>query len=336
MTDNEQGVETTEWEDGWIQVKVPLPFSLRWVNSYLIPDGDGYVMIDPGLRTQEAIAAWDLVLERYQLTSSHIKRIVLTHQHPDHYGLAGYFQERSGAPVYMTRETFAYTQRWWGEEGAAASSELSALFRAHGMPDGLADDIENNFASFYEHVTPHPEPTFIEAGGQMRFGGLDWELIGANGHAEGQLLFYSPEREIILCGDQVMPRITPNVSVVPGEDEDPLASFLDSLEELGRLKVRLAFPGHRDPFANFAERTEELRRHHERRLAGMLEELERPRTGFELCELHFGTRLRTNPHNLRFAMAETLAHLYYLERRGLVVSSARPEDGMLYYEKSGA
>lgn len=327
-------IETTEWEGGWLQVKVPLPFSLRWVNSYVLPEPDGYTVIDPGLRTEEAIAAWESVMERRRISFHDIRRIVLTHQHPDHYGLAGYFQQRSGAPVYMTREAFAYTQRLWGEEGAS-SEELSALFRKHGMPGELADAIDRDFASFYKRVTPHPEVTFIEAGERMKFGGLEWELIGAGGHALGQVLFYSREKEVILCGDQVMPRITPNVGVVPGEDDDPLSTFLDSLSELGRLRVKLAFPGHRDPFAGFAERTEELRLHHERRLADMLEQLTQPRTGFELCELHFGERLRSNPHNLRFAMAETLAHLYYLERRGRAERALSGGGDMISYRKSG-
>lgn len=328
---HEKQAEIVEWEQGWIQVKVPLPFSLSYVNSYVLPEADGYTLVDPGLRTEEAIRAWEDVFERCSLTYGQIKRIVLTHQHPDHYGLAGYFQERSGAPVYMTREAFDYTQKLWGQKEAPANAELAALFRAHGMPASLAQDIQENLSSFYDRVTPHPKVTFIEAGGTMELGGIEWELIRADGHALGQIILYSPDKEMVICGDQVMPRITPNVGVVPGEDEDPLSSFMDSLAELGKLRVKLAFPGHRDPFENFTERTEQLRSHHERRLAGMLEELREERTGFELCELHFGARLRTNPHNLRFAMAETLAHLYYLERRGLIRRLVRASDGSSVY-----
>ncbi|QAY68277.1 MBL fold metallo-hydrolase [Paenibacillus protaetiae] len=313
------------WEDGWIQVKVPLPFSLRWVNSYVLPEQDGYTVIDPGLHTEEAVAAWDEVMSRFGFGYGDIRQIVLTHQHPDHYGLAGYFQKRSGAPVYLTAQAHAYTQRMWGEGGTLAG-ELAALFREHGMPAELTHSIEQNLESFKPLVSPQPQVTYIQAGQTMAFGGLEWSLIDAPGHARGALVFYNAGRKIALCGDQVMPRITPNVSVVPGEDADPLASFMDSLAGLESLGVKLAFPGHRDPFDGFAKRTAELRQHHERRLAQMLEQLYEPHNGFELCELHFGERLRTNPHNLRFAMAETLAHLYYLEKRGVIARSESEND----------
>lgn len=327
-----QEVETTLWNGGWIQVKVPLPFSLKWVNSYVIPEENGYTLIDPGLRTDQAIAAWTEALTRHEVRLEQIAKIIVTHQHPDHYGLAGYFQEKTGAPVYMSKRAHQYAVNLWAE-GSTFDDELIALFAEHGMPDELTRAIKHNLGGFVERVSPQPQVTYIEAGQTMRIGGWEWQLIDTPGHASGHLSFYEPVHGWMLCGDQVLPRITPNVSVVPGEEEDPLELFLNSLDELAAYNVTMAFPGHRDPFDAFTARLEELKAHHVRRLDKMCELLEKPLTAFELCELSFGSHLRDNPHNLRFAMAETLAHLYYLERRSRILRSVK--DGFVYYRTSG-
>ncbi|MFF2480590.1 MBL fold metallo-hydrolase [Paenibacillus sp. NPDC058071] len=311
---------TTIWNGNWIQVKVPLPFSLKWVNSYVLPepDGEGFTVVDPGLRTEEAIGAWQEAMERHGLSMRDVKRIILTHQHPDHYGLAGYFQEQSGAPVYMTKRAHDYTIRLWGER-ADFSGDLHQLFEVHGMPRELLEAIDGNLDAFLERVSPQPVVTYIEAGSEMEFGGSIWQLIDAPGHAFGQVCFYDAQHGWMLCGDQVLPRITPNIGFVPGEEENPLEHFLTSLRELSRYEVKMAFPGHRDPFPEFEERIEALLQHHERRLTSMLGLLKQPLTAFELCEETFGKSLRSNPHNLRFAMQETLAHLHYLEQQGSVI-----------------
>ncbi|MBH5317217.1 MBL fold metallo-hydrolase [Paenibacillus sp. GSMTC-2017] len=310
--------EVTVLENGWIQVKIPLPFSLRWVNSYIIPEDNGFTVIDPGLRTDEAIQLWDDVLEHFKIEWGQITRIVLTHQHPDHYGLAGYIQQKSGCPVYMSQRSHHYALRLWGTKSDYPAA-LRELYLEHGMPSELMNAIEDNLLSFIEKVSPQPIVSYIEAGSTLVLGGVSWELIDAPGHAYGALCFYQREWGWMICGDQVLPHITPNVSVVPGEERDPLAAFLNSLEELKTYEVKFALPGHRDPFTDFQGRIAELQGHHERRLKGMVEQLsEQPRSAFQLCESLFGIRLRDNPHNLRFAMSETLAHLFYLEERGLV------------------
>ncbi|MEV5025911.1 MBL fold metallo-hydrolase [Paenibacillus sp. LPE1-1-1.1] len=311
----------TALQEGWLQVKVPVPFSLKWVNSYLIPEVDGYTLVDPGLRTDNAIKVWDAVMKRQGLQWSNIRRIVLTHQHPDHYGLAGYVQEKSGAPVYMTRKAHAYAVRLWGD-GSDFSWQLQALYEKHGMPIEERKAIAENLETFVDMVSPQPAVTYFEAGEPFRMGGLSWLLIDAPGHAAGQLCFYQPERKWMLCGDQVLPHITPNVSIVPGEDGDPLEQFLHSLDALNKFEVMLAFPGHRDPFAGFNERIAELQQHHARRLDKMAAMLaEEPRTAYGMCEALFGSRLNGNAHQLRFAMSETLAHLVYLERKARIASS---------------
>lgn len=331
--EEQRGAEdaVTKLNRGFLQVKMPLPFSLRWVNSYIVSEADGYTIIDPGLGTEEARALWDEVLAGLEIEWSDIKRVLLTHQHPDHYGLAGYVQQRSGCTVLMTRRAHNYARRLWGPESDFPSA-LRSLYMAHGMPGELMNAIEANLDTFIERVLPEPQISYIEAGESIMLGGLSWETIDAPGHAFGALCFYQRDIRWMICGDQVLPRITPNVSVVPGEEKDPLAAFLTSLEQLKDYEVDYALPGHRDPFEHFKTRIDELIGHHDRRLRGMRELLaQESQTAFDLCEKLFGARLRENPHNLRFAMSETLAHLFHLELRGLARSEKASPGGCVIF-----
>ncbi|MBJ6362017.1 MBL fold metallo-hydrolase [Paenibacillus sp. GCM10012307] len=328
-------VKSVEWGEGWIQVKVPLPFSLRWVNSYLIPEiNGGYALIDPGLHTAEAKSVWEWAFARYGISTTDVKRIVLTHQHPDHYGLAGWFQERSGAPVLMSALSHEYAVRMWGEDKSMSQAWVR-LFARHGLPGDLLTQLEPHLESFVSQVSPQPEVTYLPLEGTISLGGREWEIVHTPGHASGHLCFYNRELRYMLCGDQVLPDITPNVSVIPGDpDRNPLLSFLNSLKRLSRYEVEMAFPGHRNPFPNFAERLMDLNGHHVGRLAELEGWLEQPQQAYALCARMFGKRTQNNIHQLRFAMSETLAHLFYLEEAGRI-KSVEHASGILYHRTGG-
>ncbi|OBR68514.1 hydrolase [Paenibacillus oryzae] len=317
-------------QGGWHQLKVPLPFSLKWVNSYIIPDSNGYTVIDPGLHTGEALKAWEIAMAELRIGWSDISRIILTHQHPDHYGLAGYVQQQSGAVVNMTERSHRYALRLWNADSEYPAA-INALFSRHGMPVELREAIGSNLEGFIAMVSPQPRVSYMKAGETLAMNGGSWKLLDAPGHAFGAVCLYEPRRRWMICGDQVLPRITPNISLVPGEEADPLKHFLGSLDRLAEFDVDYALPGHMNPFAGFKERIEELQSHHARRLEGIKSMLlEKEATAFEVCEGLFGIRLRDNPHNLRFAMGETLAHLVHLELRGDIASRQRM--GVYYYK----
>lgn len=404
-----------ERENGWLQVQVPLPYSLKWVNAYLLPgDGDDdWSLIDPGLHTEEAVRVWEAVMRDRRLAWEQIARIVLTHHHPDHYGLAGWFQARTGAPVWMSEQAHA-TARWmWGSGGGGSEGDeggisnggssgdegslsgnggkreggevggsmsgnggkhgngegegsmsgnggtreggegggsdggqgsgsneaggngsgrsegfvssvnvaLLAAFRAHGLPESLADEMRTHLFGFVARVSPQPASvSYLRPGSTIRMAGAQWELIAGEGHAPGHLSFYDRAGGRILCGDQVLPDITPNIGWLPGGDPDPLGAYIGSLRAMRGLDVTWAYPGHRQPFREFGERVVELEQHHERRLERIADLIrERPACSFEVCERLFGERLRGNIHNLRFALSETIAHLVLLERRDVLL-----------------
>ncbi|TMV52967.1 MBL fold metallo-hydrolase [Paenibacillus mesophilus] len=301
--------------DTIIQVKVPLPFPLRWVNSYVVISRSGWTLIDPGLRTPEAEQLWNGALEELGLPIGALEKIVLTHHHPDHYGLSGWFQERSGAEVHISGTGMEQVRALWGE-GETMSAELLELFRRHGMDEETLAPMAEHMTSFIPQLSPQPQLTVIDTERPYKIGDRTYQPFVTPGHAAGHVCFLDEERSELFCGDHVLPQITPNVSYIPGFDDNPLRSYLHSLDEVGKLKVELAFPGHRDPFRTFAERTGQIIRHHEERLAAMEAKLDEPRTSYALCRDFFGDRLSI--HQLRFALSETIAHLFYLRDEGRV------------------
>lgn len=298
------------------QVKLPVPYPLSYVNSYLISGSNGYTLLDPGLNTDDARRVWTRVLKERKINYTDIEKIVLTHHHPDHYGLAGWFQEQAQAPVYMSSLAHQQAKLMWGEQAKAMNEAVVALFRRHGLVARHEGNMLTHLESFLSLVHPQPEVTYIHEHEQVRLGDESFEVIMAHGHALGQLCFYQPESKLLFCGDQVLPDITPNVSYLPQMDEDPLASFYSSLHELGALNVSVAYPGHRQPLSHFAERISEIIKHHDERLQQIQTLLATERTVYDLCIQLFGDRLST--HQLRFAMAEVLAHAIYLERQGSI------------------
>ena len=305
------------YEHGIVRVKVPVPFPLRWVNGYILHDDEGYVIIDPGLHTESSIQAWGMVWEELQIAPQQINKIILTHHHPDHYGLAGWMQQRTGSEVYMSRTGHGLAQRMWSLHfGEWMTDALCRMFAAHGLPQDKQEKMREHLRSFYPLVSPHPEVRYLEEGEEWQAGSLHFQTISVSGHADQHLVFIDQERKLMFCGDHVLPRITPNISYLPDEDADALHAYLTDLDKLASYDVQIVFPGHRDPFTNLQARAEELRRHHVKRLLKMIDLVQSPANVYDVCLAMFGEGLSI--HQLRFAMSETLAHLVYLRRRGYV------------------
>jgi glyoxylase-like metal-dependent hydrolase (beta-lactamase superfamily II) len=316
-------IHTIEHTDSILQIKVPLPFPLRWVNSYLVSGSAGYTLIDPGLHTPDAEQLWLAVLSERGIAFEHIEQIVLTHHHPDHYGMAGWFQERSGAPVLLSEAGWQQVQLLWGED-QPMSALILRLFARHGLDAAGLEAMTKHMDGFAPWVSPQPQITLLREG-PVRLGDRVYQAIETPGHAEGHLCFYDAEAEVIFCGDHVLPQISPNVSFLPEVEANPLGAYLSSLRDVSRLRVKMAYPGHREPWPLFGERAAELIRHHEERLALMAAHLREPRTAYEVCTATFGTQLST--HQLRFALSETIAHLVLLEAEGRIrVQSSAPAE----------
>lgn len=312
------------YDHGIIRVKVPVPFPLQYVNSYILQGSKGITILDPGLHTDAAEEVWKSVLQELGIAPQQIKRVVLTHHHPDHYGLAGWMQELTGCEVFMSAAARESAERLWGES-ETMTELLSALFTEHGLPTDKQGQMKEHMRGFIPLVSPHPTVKFLAEGDVWHAGDLSFQTITVSGHAYQHLVFIDERRRLMFCGDHVLPRITPNISYLPGEDRDPLHSFLQGLDRLTAWEVDTVFLGHRDPFHHLQQRIAEIEQHHEQRLQQLTDLLVTPQTAYELCLTLFGDKLSI--HQLRFAMSEIIAHLIYLEKRGYISSKPRTSDG---------
>ena len=319
-----------QYEHGIIRIKVPVPFPLQWVNAYVLQEEAGYTIVDPGLNTEQARELWLNVMEELRIELKQIRKTVLTHHHPDHYGLAGWMQELTNCEVYISSAGHSLVNRLWGE-GETLTDELCALFARHGLPVDKQQLMYDHMKSFIPLVSPQPtEVKHLEEGDVWRAGELNFRTLSLSGHAYSHLIFLDERNKLMLCGDHVLPRISPNISYLPDEDPDPLHSFLEGLDKLaGCGEMEAVYPGHRDPFRDLPGRVEELKAHHERRLQQIADLLHQPASAHEVCMAMFGKRLST--HQLRFAMSETIAHLVYLEQRQNIQAEQRGD--MLVYTR---
>jgi glyoxylase-like metal-dependent hydrolase (beta-lactamase superfamily II) len=303
----------TQVADDIYQVRLPLPFALRIVNCYLLRDGDGWVVLDTGLHYPPGEAAWQTAFTTLGIAPASISRIILTHTHPDHYGMAGWLAEQSGAPVLVGPVEQAFAERVWGS--SLVYDAIVTFFEDQGMPTELIRAVQEQMVALRPMTRPHPTTTALPPGSLLRIGRREFQAIETPGHSDGHLAFYCADERLLLCGDTVLTKITPNISLWPHGRPNPLADFLATLERLSRLDVALALPGHGPLIRTFGQRLEELHLHHVERLQAVERAAASGASAFAVCAAIFPTE-QLSAHQIRFAMAETLAHLEYLVQDG--------------------
>jgi glyoxylase-like metal-dependent hydrolase (beta-lactamase superfamily II) len=309
---------SVEVAPGVTWVRMPLPYALDHVNLWLLAEEDGFTLVDTGHGDAPTRAAWD-ALGATLLRGRPVRRLICTHHHPDHIGLAGWMAEEWGTELWTTRtewlEARAYTSASLVEQEAAAVR----FYRAAGVPEQDLPALARCFHAYPENVSRIP-PAFrqIRHGETLVAGGSRWRVRVGGGHAPEHACLLSEERGIFISGDQVLPHISPNVSVWHDEPEaDPLAEFLESLEAFRDVPDgHLVLPSHGHPFRGTRQRCDALARHHRERLAAAREACAQPRTAHEVMGVLFQGRL--DPHQTTFAVGEAMAHLHRLEATGEV------------------
>lgn len=312
-----------------IAVSLPLPYSLKQITAYIVQKGDSLSIIDTGLHTMETSNTWKQIFAERNWSFKQVKQILLTHYHPDHYGFAGILQRWTEAEVFISKQEHQQIQSFWDRD-RGNPAQVATFFQKYGFPKELLPSITLHMKGFRQVMEPHPEVNFFRAGETIPIGGEIFHILHTPGHSEGHLSFWQPKQGVIFAGDVLLPKITPNIPLLPSSDPNPLQTFFHTLQKLKELPIRTVYPAHGNSFTQYQERIGQIMDHHEQRLARILQFMKYKGkvNGYEVCqELFRGKNLDT--HNLRFAFSETLAHLMYLHLSGKVHQEER--SGIFYY-----
>ena len=296
------------------RVKLPVPFPLKYINSYVTVDEKGWYVIDTGINYPEGRDAWDKVALELGLKWENLKTIYLTHYHPDHYGLAGYLQQKSRARVYMAPQEFTAARGFFVKDIDETYPKFAEFYLQAGVPEEKNQEILFHTTKNREMTAPHPEVTFIAPGQKVPFGKYLLTTYFHPGHSPSHLTLHLEELGLLFSGDHLLERISSNISYWPMyTGQNPLQDYFKSLEALKNLKVDLVLPGHGSPFTDMLGRIDELFAHHEERLKEIKKLSSEGLNPYEITLKIFGENL--SPHEIRFAVAEVIAHQIYLKNQ---------------------
>ena len=322
--------ELIEVAPGVFWLRMPLPFQLDHINLWLLRDGDGWTIVDTGFPNEAVMATWSQIIEKLD---GPVKRLIVTHFHPDHLGLAAWLMAQTGAPVWMTAGDFLTAHAVWHEVGGHGARFMVEQFRQHGLDAERLAKFEKRGSGYRKAVPALPEHYHrLKAGDAVAVDGRKWQIIIGHGHAPEHMALYCAELGVLISGDMLLPRISTNISVFAATpDADALGWFLESLEELaGEMpEETLVLPSHGLPFTGVQARVQALSAHHEERLRALEEACEdAPKSAAELLETLFQRALDT--HQTMFAMGEAIAHLNHLQQAGRL-SCSSDADGVIRF-----
>lgn len=318
------------FEEGIFWLRLRLPFALNHVNIWLCDDGDGWTAIDTGYGDDATRAAWEAVLAGL-LAGAPLRRVVVTHFHPDHFGQAGWLCGRIGAELAMTRTEWLAARAIAFDTTEASVRETERHYRRAALPEEVVERQRRRGNAYRRGVSEPPSRyTRLVGGQELRLAGSRWQVMIGEGHAPEQATLYCAERRLLIAADQILPRISPVIGVWSSEPAaDPLADYLRSLEPYRGLPEDCrVLPSHGTPFVGLHARLEELVGHHEERLDRALAACAEPVSAHDVLRRLF--RRELDPHQMGFALGETLAHLNYLVEHGVVERWPGP-DGILLY-----
>jgi glyoxylase-like metal-dependent hydrolase (beta-lactamase superfamily II) len=299
-------------------LRMPLPFQLDHINLWLLEDGPGWAVVDTGLGLAETRALWDRALAS-ETGARPLTRVVVTHFHPDHMGNAAWLGERGSADLWCTQGEWLLAQLAWRARDEQDLEARLAHYRRNGSDETTLARLRRR-GNHYPAVVPTLPAAFrrLRDGDSPALGGRAWRVLTGEGHSPEHACLWCPEAGVLLAGDQVLPKITTNISVWPEEPRgNPLRLYLDSLRRFEPIAAdTLVLPSHGLPFRGLAPRLRALRDHHEARLGETLDALGEPRSAAEVAPRLF--RRELDSHQLGFALGETLAHLHFLEAEGRV------------------
>jgi glyoxylase-like metal-dependent hydrolase (beta-lactamase superfamily II) len=313
--------EATEVAPGLFWIRLPLPLALDHVNVWAATEPDGWTLIDTGYGDQRSRDLWVRLLEG-PLAGGPVVRVVATHMHPDHVGLAGWLAP-VGTPLLMPQAEYWEMRALWADIRPEGADDRMRFYRACGLAESAAAGLAGRDGLYRRAVSPPPlSYRRIEAGDVVPIAGADWAVVTGAGHSVEMACLFSAAHRVLIAADQVLPRISPNVSVWSSDPlADPLSAFLRSLARLADLPGDvLVLPAHGLPFYGLHERIAALAAHHAERLEETAAICGRGATVADVTRAMFPRAL--DSHQTMFALGEAMAHLNHLVRRGRLAERA--------------
>jgi glyoxylase-like metal-dependent hydrolase (beta-lactamase superfamily II) len=323
--------ETIEAAPGVHWLSMPLPFQLDHINLWLLEDGEeGWTVVDTGIGDARTRALWEELFRKFQP----VRRVILTHYHPDHAGNADWISKRFGVEMWTTQGEYLTAHAVRSSSAGYTAEAVLSVFKKNGLDEERSRKMaamrgNNRYCALVPEF-PFSYRRIIE-GDIVRIGRHDWQAIIGHGHAPEHLSLHSKELNVVIAGDMLLSTISTNVSVWSIDPEgDPLRLFLESIARYRDLTEDvLVLPSHGKPFRGARTRVRQLEEHHDARLRELKEALkEKPKSAGELLGVLFRRPLDT--HQTFFAMGEAIAHLHYLYYAGQA-HRAIGSDGVMRY-----
>ncbi|MFC1961998.1 MBL fold metallo-hydrolase [Chloroflexota bacterium] len=325
---------------GIYRFKIPIPEStLRYVNVYLIKGDSGYLLVDTGWDNNTAFAALNRQLGEIGADISEIARVMVTHVHPDHYGLVGRIKEVSGSEFALhPKEEALIDSRYIHMDDLL--EKTAEWLRINGVPPRELPSLQRASLPVAKYVAPTYPDVRLKNEETFSFGDFTFQTLWTPGHSPGHVCLYEPQRRILLAGDHILPNITPNIGLHTQSGANPLGDFINSLNKIRELDVTMVLPGHEEPFHGLPSRINKILGHHHQRNEEILTTLGRKISSAYriaqgitwLADIGGVGWKNLDPRDKRLAILETLSHLELMRHEGKVAKFSR--DGMVYYQRA--
>lgn len=328
---------TLEVAPGVHWLRLPLPFALDHINLWAISDGDGWALVDTGLRSEQTMQVWRELFANAS-DPRPLTRVFVTHMHPDHVGMAGWLTRKFGVRLWMTRLEYLTCRTMVADTGREAPIDGIEFYRRAGWGSEAIESYRVRFGNFGKYIHTLPDSfRRLRDGEELLIGEHAWRVVVGSGHSPEHACLYCPALEILISGDQVLPRISSNVSVYPTEpDADPMADGYASLEKITREVPDevLVLPAHNECFRGLHARIDALRQGQDRAFTRLLRTLEQPKRVIDVFAALFARSIgETDVNLLGMATGESIACLNHLVHRGEVVREA-DADGVDWYRRA--
>ncbi len=323
--------DAIEIADGVFWMRLPLPMALDHVNVYALDDGDGWTVIDTGFASKRSRAIWNTLLDG-PLAGRPVTRLIVTHHHPDHVGLAGWFITK-GADLHMPRTGWLMARMLTMDLQERATSETLEFYKRAGMDETEFEKRKTDRPfNFADCVVPLPVGyARLKEGETITMGGRIWDIRMGDGHAPEHATFWSRDDNLVIGGDQLLPSISANLGVYPTEPEaDPVTDWIASCERLAPFARddQLVLGGHKLPFTGLPLRISQMIENHHGALARLLDHLTEPRTAGECFAPLFKRSIGSGEYGL--ALVEAVAHLNHLHQTGKAVRELTDQGAWVY------